>query len=279
MDKLPSKVLGIDVGGTNVDVVVYDGNFRRVETRPTSEVLPDLPTYLSKLIEETEAKAVGVGAAVWLRGKGKIPKPVFAPNLQSVEQLEKLESLSNTIEVVLENDANCFAIYASHVLKSENVLGVTVGTGVGSGIVIDGRIYRGLGMAGEIGHVNVCENGRICGCGMRGHLEAYFGGRAFEYEGKDAKELVESGAVYATDGFRFFCMAIANAVRLLDPEVVALGGRIGMNLDTEIVRDCVSSYLPEFYDVRIEAVKDEVAVAKGACLACIQWCQREGVEC
>ncbi len=272
MDRISKNILGIDIGGTNVDVVVYDGSFRHVETKPTSEVFPEFSTYLSELIEKTGAKAVGVGAAVWLRGKGRIPKPVFAPNLQGFEQLEKLSALSTTgISVVLENDANCFALYASHVLEAKDVFGVTVGTGVGSGIVVNGKIYRGNGMAGEVGHVSVCENGRICGCGERGHLEAYFGGRAFEYEGKDAKELVESGAIYATDGFRYFCMAIANAIRLLDPEVVALGGRIGMNLDTEIVKDCVYSYLPEFYDVRIEAVRDELAVAKGACLSCIQW--------
>jgi len=266
------KVLGIDVGGTNVDVVLYDGKFRFVETRPTSEVFSDFTSYLSELIDRTGARAIGIGAAVWLRGRGKIPDPVFAPNLSGFEQLRNLRALQSAgIDVVLENDANCFAVYAAHVLKAEDVFGITVGTGVGSGIVVGGKIYRGMGMAGELGHVNVCENGRICGCGERGHLEAYFGGRAFEFEGKSAKDLVESGAIYATEGFRHFCMAIANAVRLLDPEVIALGGRIGMNLDTEVVRDCVQSYLPEFYSIRVEAVKDEMSVAKGACLSCINW--------
>ncbi len=258
------KVLGIDVGGTNVDVVLYDGSFHHVETVKTGEVIHDFPAYLESLLRKTGANAVGIGAAAWIRNG----KPVFAPNLPEYRLLENVCRVQ--AEVVIENDANCFALFASHELNAKDLLGVTVGTGVGSGIVVDGRIYRGCGMAGEIGHVVVAENGRPCGCGERGHLEAYFGGRAFEYEGKDAKELVKSGAIYATEGFGYFCVALANAIRILDPEVVALGGRIGMNLDVDVVKSCVYEYLPKHYSTEVVAVKDELSVAKGACLSCLE---------
>ncbi len=258
------RILGVDLGGTNVDVVVYDNDkFEYVCSRKTDRVISTFTEFLSELVEKTNAKLVGIGIAAWLR-KGK---PVFAPN---IEGLEKLSFDSFPIKIVLENDANCFALYASKELAVRNLLGVTVGTGVGSGIIFEGKIYRGAGMAGEIGHVTVIENGRPCGCGERGHLEAYFGGRAFSLEGKEAKELVESGDIYATEGFLLFCRTLANAIRLLDPEVVALGGRIGMNLDVKMIKDCVHDYLPKFYDVEVVAIKDELSVAKGACLACLQ---------
>ncbi len=264
------KVLGVDVGGTNVDVVIFDsdtGEFRHVDTIKTSEVISDFSAYVCRIAGKLGVRSIGIGAAVWIRNS----KPVFAPNLSEFSQLGKeLDCLNKNVKVVLENDANCFALFASRTLKVKNLLGITVGTGVGSGIVAEGKIYRGMGMAGEIGHVVVSEGGRQCGCGERGHLEAYFGGRAFTYEGKDVKELVKTGAIYVTEGFRYFCIAVANAVRLLDPEVVALGGRIGMNLDTEIVKTGINRYLPGYYSTEVVAVKDELAVAKGACFACLE---------
>ncbi len=259
------KVLGIDIGGTNVDVVVYDGvKFEYVKSERTSNI-PDFTEFLSEIIEETEVNIVGIGIAAWLRGKP--PKPVFAPNLDDVESFNFDDF---PIKLVIENDANCFALYASHSLKINNLLGVTVGTGVGSGIVFDGKLYRGMGMAGEIGHVVVVEDGRLCGCGGKGHLEAYFGGRAYSLEGKDVKKLVESEEIYATEGFLLFCRTIANSIKLLDPEAVVLGGRIGMNLNVDIVKDCVYSYLPPFYQTKILTLKDELSVAKGACLVCFE---------
>jgi len=264
------KVLGVDVGGTNVDVVVFDSDtckFRHVDTKKTSEVMSDFSTYVCRIARELEVRSVGIGAAVWIRNS----KPVFAPNLSEFSQLgKKLDCLNKNVKVILENDANCFALFASRTLKVKNLLGITVGTGVGSGIVAEGKIYRGMGMAGELGHVVVSEGGRLCGCGERGHLEAYFGGRAYSYEGKDVKELVKTGAIYVTEGFHYFCIAVANAVRLLDPEVIALGGRIGMNLDAEIVKREINKYLLEYYNTEVVAVKDELAVAKGACFACLE---------
>jgi glucokinase/N-acetylglucosamine kinase len=261
-------ILGVDVGGTNIDVVVYDPDkniFHHVETKKTSEILPDFLEYLHRLAIENTARAIGIGAAVWLRER----EPVFAPNLPDLKQLECLERLrSEDIKIVIENDANCFALFAATSLGVRNLLGITVGTGVGGGIIFDGKIYRGMGMAGEIGHTVVTKNGRVCGCGKKGHLEAYFGGRAFFYEGKDPENITRNGTIYTTEGFEYFCASIANAIRILDPEVVALGGRIGMNLDVEIVDKCVQKYLPEYYNTEIVTIKDEFAVAKGACLVC-----------
>lgn len=239
-------IVGIDIGGTNIDVVALDLEFRHLGTFKTSEYLPKINEFL----KEIDAKAVGIGIAAWIK-----EKPVFAPNLP------KIPEIKTDKPVIIENDANCFAYYCAKILDVKNLIGITVGTGIGGGIVIDGKVYRGCGIAGEIGHTYV-KGKKKCRCGGKGHLEAYFGGWAL----KNVKELVETGKIYKTRGFKLFCIAIANAIMLLNPEAVAIGGRIGGRLDIEIVKTNVSEYLPDVFVPDFYSIKDDLAVAKGACL-------------
>ncbi len=238
-------ILGIDIGGTNTDIVAYDGEFRHVVTLKTAELSAD---KLEKVV--AEAEAVGIGIAAWIRS-GKIVK---APNLQDFE-MPKISK-----RYVVENDANCFAFFAAKIFAAKNLFGVTVGTGIGSGIVIDGKIYRGSGLAGEIGHT-FATGKRVCSCGGVGHLEAYFGGRFM-----DARALLESGRIYRTLGFRLFCRSIASVVMLLDPDVVAIGGRIGGRLDARKVEEEIKKHVAEEFEFEVKTVRDDLAVAKGAAL-------------
>jgi len=253
------RILGVDIGGTNIDVVLYDGSFHKIGSFSTKEAFSSgINEFLSKIVETTEANAVGVGAAVWYK-KGK---PIHAPNLPS------LPDISLDVPTTIENDANCFAVYAHSVFGFSNLIAITVGTGVGSGIIMNGELYRGDGLAGEIGHCYVGGK-RKCSCGGVGHLEAYFSGRALEKYG-DVRELVSSGKIYSLQEFDMFCIAVANAVKLLDPSAVVIGGRLGIALDLDRVRKGVYRYLNHGFKPAVVALEDELAVAKGACLVCLK---------
>ncbi len=249
-------ILGVDIGGTNIDIVVYDGEFRHVATYPTKETLTKLNEILNDLIERFNVKAVGIGLAAWIK-RGKIVK---MPNISG-----KFE-ISLKVPFVLDNDANCFALYSAKHFGLKNVIAITVGTGIGSGIVMDGRLIHGEGLAGEIGHWFVGGD-EECTCGGKGHLEANFGGWSIRKRfGRDAKDLLEDGSIYRIEGFKLMCIAVANAITLLDPEAVVFGGRIGGNLDPQILKSEIYRYLMAGFEPEILTLKDPLAVAKGASL-------------
>lgn len=243
-------IVGVDIGGTNTDVVSYNGEFKHLATVRSEKAKGVIEKFLK------EAEMIGVGIAAWLKGN----KIVKFPNLNL--DRETIEMLKGE-KIVLENDANCFAFYSSKILKAKNLLGVTVGTGIGAGVIVDGKIYRGNGLAGEIGHT-FAFNKRICSCGKTGHLEAVFGGKYM-----DAKFLLETGKIYKIFGFKMFCKALAFSAMLLDPEFIVLGGRIGGRLDEKTVEKEVKRYTDEEFDFKVVCVKDDLAVAKGAALLAI----------
>ncbi len=249
-------ILGVDVGGTNIDIVSYDGEFRHVATYPTKDTIGRLGEVVNEIVNELGVEVVGIGLAAWIK-RGRVIK---MPNIRGELSIE-LE-----VPYVLDNDANCFTYYSARFFELKNVFGVTVGTGVGGGIVADGRLVHGEGLAGEIGHWFVGGD-EECTCGGKGHLEAYFGGWSFRKRfGRDAKEMVEDGSVYRIDGFEKFCVALANAITLLDPEAVVLGGRIGGNLNVGVVKERVYEFLMDGFEPEILTLNDPLAVAKGACL-------------
>jgi len=249
-------ILGIDVGGTNIDVVIMKEADWEILTFKTPEAI----TCLSDFVEKRwpDVKAIGVGIAAWFEICKSKKKIIHAPNLSVIPKLNFSKPF------VMDNDANCFAYFASKILGVKNLFGVTVGTGIGGGIIYEGKIYRGCGAAGEIGHTYIGGE-KKCKCGGKGHLEAYFGGWALS-ESKDIKEILSSGEIYESRAFELFCISIANAVLILHPEVVAIGGRIGGRLDEKKVRDGIRKWLPDVLDVKVQIIKDDYAVAKGAAM-------------
>ena len=182
-------VIGMDMGGTNTVFGIVDkrGNVvskSAIKTGVHTDVnlyIDDIYAELSKLIVAAGGidtiKGIGVGAPNGNYYTGNIE---FAPNLpwKGVVPFAKLMSDKFGVPAALTNDANAAAVGemtygAAHGMK--NFIMITLGTGVGSGIVIDGKVVYGHdGFAGELGHVNVNRtDGRLCGCGRTGCLEAY----------------------------------------------------------------------------------------------------------
>jgi glucokinase len=199
-----SLTIGVDVGGTKVAAGAVDAQGRIVEKlrRSTPSTSPErTATVIAEAVAELrsrhEAGCVGVGAAGFVDETGGTV--LFAPNLAWRDEplRVKVEGLTG-LPVVVENDANASAWAEARYGAArghEHVIFVSVGTGIGAGLVLDGRLYRGRwGIAGEPGHLRVAPEGRLCGCGNRGCWEQYASGNALVTEARDLATRSPSGA-------------------------------------------------------------------------------------
>jgi glucokinase len=258
---------GVDVGGTKIlgGVVDADGTILeelRVESPATDvEAIEDaIAGIVKEFSSRHPIRAVGVGAAGYVdKTRSTV---MFAPNLawRDVNLKGELEEQVG-LPVVIENDANAAAWGEFRYGAGEDVddlLLVTVGTGVGGGLVLDGNLYRGaFGVGAEIGHMRVMPGGHLCGCGNRGCFEQYASGSALVREAREAARggsLLARGLLDLADGDadlitgpliteaaragdpfaaellgdlgRWLGEGIASLAALLDPAVVVVGGGV-----------------------------------------------------
>ncbi len=262
-----SLACGIDVGGTKIaGGVVDEKGFileeLRVESPATDAAAIEqaIEGLVTDLRSRHEIEAVGVGAAGYIDKARAVV--LFAPNLawRDLDLKADLEAKLD-LRVVVENDANAaawgeFQFGAGH--DVDDLLLVTVGTGVGGGVVLDGALYRGaFGVGAEIGHMRVVPDGILCGCGNYGCLEMYASGSALVREVRAAAragsllaaDLVDRAggdpaditgplvteAAVAGDPFaiehlaslgRWLGEGIASLTAVLDPAVVVVGGGV-----------------------------------------------------
>ncbi|HUG65388.1 MAG TPA: ROK family protein [Gaiellaceae bacterium] len=239
-------VIGLDVGGTKIlsGLVDRDGNVleRREVPSPDgneAEVLAALNDAVDALLDDRVA-AIGYGIPANLeRGTGRVLQAMNLP-LDNVD----LVSLSRErfgLPVGIENDASAAALAEwrrGAGRGAENLVMLTLGTGVGGGIVLDGRLFRG---SAELGHIVVREGGDECSCGGRGHLEVLASGQAGDRAARelygpdaDAPSLIERArggderarGALARIG-RSLGAAIGSLVNIFDPELVVIGGGFG----------------------------------------------------
>ncbi len=269
-------IIGVDLGGTNIVVgaMPEDGSreiaFRSSPTRSSEgedSVVERMIQMIEDVIAVTMAETgaprenflgVGVGAPGPLdREKGII---ITAPNLgwKMFPLRDRIQSVTG-LHTTLDNDANCATMgeaWTGAAKGAKNVIGVTIGTGIGGGIIIDGKLYHGSSdVAGEIGHMTIDSTGRRCGCGNYGCLEAYASGTAIADRAREALagetegvlmtmcdknlEKVTAQMVYkaAKEGdlvaidvvretARFLGAGIGALLNVLNPEVVVLAGGV-----------------------------------------------------
>lgn len=261
-------LVGVDLGGTNVRTALLniDGEVleKRKEASRASEghirVLQRLAENIQRIRESAAGKegeiiGVGVGApGVIDMQKGVVVKSPNFPDWNELPLKEELEKAVR-VPVFLENDANAAALgeqWRGAGRGVRSMILMTLGTGVGGGILLDGAIWRGAdGMAGEVGHITLFPEGRPCGCGNRGCLEMYASARGVVqnyYEGKGVR-LAGSGELTAVMVFqaaregnaaaigamqrmgRDLGIGIASMVNIFNPEMIVIGGGVGEGWD------------------------------------------------
>jgi glucokinase len=235
------SALGIDVGGTKVaGLLLSDAGTilaRDERSTPAQDVDATMDTIYSlaaDLATSGEPIGVGVGAAGMVDFAAGTMRS--APNLAWKEvPIRDLVAERTGLPCILDNDANAaawgeyrFGAAAGH----RHVLVVTVGTGIGGGIIADGKLFRGAhGFAAEIGHVIVEPDGPLCGCGNHGCWEQVASGRAIARLGQDLVELrKDSPIARLVGGGRVTGRHVSEAARAGDDAAIRIFGEVGRRL-------------------------------------------------
>ena len=249
-------LLGIDLGGTKIEAIVIESKENskevirhRVDTEEEKGYLQVL-NNIKLLVEYIENKInhkfnkLGIGTPGTIDPETGLLKN---SNSQCLNGKSIQKDLSETLDkiILIQNDANCFAL-AETLLGSvkdqypnaRNVFGIIMGTGVGGGVIINGKtVYGSQGIGGEWGHTIVTDSGDECYCGKRGCVETVISGRALQtyYSNISGRKLkfeeiyaLKDSDKYAKETFDrliiHFGKGLSNVVNILDPEVIVLGG-------------------------------------------------------
>ena len=283
------RVIGIDVGATSVTVAVTDARCEvlacesedcEVRLGPV-EVLRRVRGLADRVAAQAPGRLIAAGIGLPGPVSFRDGMPVAPPIMPGWDRYPVRDELAGSLgcPVVVDNDVNVMALGERHagVARSlDDLLFVKVGTGIGCGIVVGGRVYRGVaGTAGDIGHIRLDDLGPPCACGEVGCLEAYFGGAALARDGLTlaktgrspmlAEVLEAQGVLTARDvgtaaasgdfaaaslvreGGRRLGHVVASLVSFLNPGMVVIGGgvsRLGHSLLAEVRSSVYRHSLP-----------------------------------
>jgi len=301
-----TAAIGIDVGGTKCLGVVVEGREIVAEIRrPTPKSPSAIIDTLADIVHELgDHDVVGVGVPGLVTRQGFIRA---SPNLTDVADFDVAGLLSRRLarDVVVENDATCAAIAEwklGAAVGVDDAVVVTLGTGIGGGLIVGGRVVRGHnGFAGEVGHMVVDPNGPSCPCGRRGCWERFASGSALgamaravmragglmrlgsvvadvsEVRGEHVCELAEAGDSQArgiVDEFaHWVAIGLVGLANILDPACIVIGG--GLARSHEVVMEPVRRHFADLLyspdlrpHPRLEIARfGEVAGALGAAIA------------
>ena len=268
--------IGIDLGGTNIVAGVVDDEFRIVATakcktripRPAEEIVVDMARMAKEAVQNAgltmaDIAYVGVGSPGTCNADTGIVE--YSNNLQ-FEKLPLRDMLGGMLDkaVYIENDANAAALgeaLAGAAKGAQSCVCITLGTGVGGGIIIDGKIYGGFNFAGaELGHTVIMVDGELCTCGRFGCWEAYASATALINQTRRAmvnhpdsamwsiaEDLDKINGRTAFDGLRagdavaaqvvdtyikYIATGLINVINIFQPEVLCIGGGICKEGDT-----------------------------------------------
>ena len=285
--------IGIDLGGTKIEGILTDEKYatitrKRVPTNQEegySSILELIKSMVLELTQESDDKfSIGVCTPGALSLDSGLIKN---SNTQCLIGKDLQNDLKNILhcDISIENDANCFALAESKLGSGKNsnlVFGVIMGTGVGGGITINGKIHRGrTNIAGEWGHHCLHTGGNSCYCGNKGCVETYISGPALEKNWSNLSGLNQSlpEIIQNSDNPNFdnwkkifldnFGLALANVIDILDPDIIVLGGGVS-NIDFLYNEGKNAVYEKVFSDIiDTPIIKNELGDSAGVFGACM----------
>lgn len=238
-----SRIVGIDVGGTNCKMVLLQASGELVEERVFStQANRGRSAFVEQLAGEMEAwlgdadppEGLGVAVAGLLGNDGILHEAPNLPDFEGWRPAEEISERLGGIAVVAENDVNAMAYGELHqgaARGAKNAIFLALGTGVGGAILIDAKLYRGTrGTAAELGHMTLQVDGPECSCGEPGHVEAYLGARGIAI-------LAGSRLDAAPEGDREALLQAAREAGELSTQAVANAATAGDPLSISILSD------------------------------------------
>jgi len=291
-------IVGVDLGGTKIDAVLADdcGNIRKRELKETragegpNAVIQRIIDAVKSVSSDNKIAAVGIGAAGIIDVETGLI--TVSPNLPGWHNIKLKEILERELDVIIfvDNDATVAAI-GEHkfgiAVGCDHFICVTLGTGIGGGIITNGQIYRGIsGAAGEIGHMTIDINGPLCACGNRGCWESLASGTALEREAKDkiAQGIKTSIPNYAKGNRRvtakniylaaqdgdslakglieqlgfYVGVGLANLVNIFNPQLIVISGGVS-RMGEMLLEPARKTVRERAFELSVKAARVEVS--------------------
>jgi len=286
---LNMKTLGMDIGGTNIkygvvqndlnNEIIYKNSIRTEVAKGKVFVVGKIASIIERCKNDYNINSIGIGIAGLVDyQRGFVLESPNLPDWKDINLKNELKVVD--LPIFIDNDANCFA-YGEYLLRNDrtirNLIGITLGTGIGGGLIINGKLYHGsYGFAAEIGHIKVVPDGRRCNCGQNGCLEAYSSGFAIEKKSKEIfGEKIEVSKLYKmalkdnrnaikifNEAFEKLGIVCAGLINLLNPDIIVLGGGLSNMRDFLLipVKNVVQKncYEKLYKKVRIEVSKSDM---------------------
>lgn len=254
----------VDIGGTNTLIGVGNDDFRVIEKVESKTFLQDMNGALEHILSQegytlADVETVAIAAAGPVdRGNGVFYPPNI--DIDAVQLREPFADITDDIHILNDCSSAVLGEYVYGDDDAESMVYLTISTGIGAGIVMNGELVEGRnGNAGEIGHIIIDDNGRRCSCGGRDHWEAYCSGShlpsmaqdLFGHHFSDARAIFDAyraGDDHARDVVErmqeYNVKGVANLVNIFDPELIAVGGGVALN-HADIVVDGLQDRIAE----------------------------------
>lgn len=311
--------IGVDLGGTNIVVGVVDEAYNIVAKaksktraeRPAEEILQDIARLCREAVETAgltmaDIAGVGVGCPGTCNTQTGVVEYANNLNFNNVPIVARMNELLG-LPVYINNDANAAALgeaLAGAAKGSNSCVCITLGTGVGGGVIIDGKIYEGCNYAGaELGHTVIQMNGEPCTCGRRGCWEAYASATALVRQTKEAMEthprsqmwqqvggdIEKVNGLTAFDGMRagdtvaaavvdqyidYVACGVIDMINIFQPDIVCIGGGISHEGETllvplreKVVLERYSKFCKRQTEIVAAVLGNDAGVIGAACLA------------
>ncbi|MFH1182330.1 MAG: ROK family protein [Candidatus Woesearchaeota archaeon] len=273
------KLVGLDVGGTKIEGVIFDKNLRILKRlrRPTRSGKTPLENIISvaKYLLAGKKYPLGVSMAGYEGNFGM-------PNIRELVGIDIAKVLSKRlgVPVAIENDAHCFALGECVIgagIGTKNMVGVILGTGVGGGAVVDGLLIKGKDhAAAHFGHMIIDPSGPMCNCGQKGDFESWCSGphivkryvaaggkiknpdpkKIFSSKEKVAKKIVE-------ETYEKLAIGFANIINLYNPEIIVVGGGLSNLPIYEKLNKLVKKYCTLGLERNVQIVKNKLGDSAG----------------